>query len=137
MGSRTLIFSVFCLAASLAVACADDDSVSSGSGGSSGHAGTAGRASSAGNAGKSSVGGGNTAGEGTGGSGNTGNTGNTGGDAGEGGEGGVPGSGCTQFAPFVEGLINDSTTNKSVPTQVNGITFCDDPQDPTAFKDLF
>ena len=132
MGSRTLIFGAFCLAASLAVACGteDDSAPPVSGGGATAQSGAAGRNSTAGNAGKSAVGGGGTAGTGTGG-------GTGGGMLGEAGEGGTSGNDCTPFAPFVHGLIKDSTTAQAAPTPVNGIVFCDDPQDPAAFSDLF
>ncbi len=129
MGSRTLLITALCLAASLAVACGteDDSAGGGGAGGTSGHSGAAGKAGSSGSAGKAGAGGG-TPGAGSGGTG--------GGVGGEGGEAGTA-PGCTPFAPFVHGLIKDSTTDKAVPTPVNGIVFCDDPQDPAAFSDLF
>jgi hypothetical protein len=131
MGSRTLLFGVFCLTASLAVACGteDDSAPPLSGGGATGNSGAAGRNGTAGSAGKS-AGGGGSAGTGVGG-------GSDGGMLGEAGEGGTPGNDCTPFAPFVHGLIKDSTTAKAAPTPVNGLVFCEDPQDPAAFSDLF
>ncbi len=133
MASRSLIFGAFCVAASLAVACgSDDDSALSPSGGASGtghSAGAAGRTGGAGTAGAAGKSGG------VGGGMPGGGSDNTAGEAGEGGAG--PVETCTHFAPFVHGLISDSTTNKAAPTPVNGIVFCDDPETPAAFQDLF
>ena len=134
MGSRTLTLSVFCLAASLAVACGTDDDSgiatgggpsSGGGSGTGGHSAAAGRNGTAGNSGASGVGGNMPGGD-------------TAGAAGEGGAAGAVGNnGCTQFAPFVQGLIKDSSNERAVPTPVNGVVFCADPQDPAAFNALF
>ena len=147
------LFYAGCIVSATLVGCgADDDDPegsSAGRGGRGGSAGSAGKGGSSANGGASGKGG-TTGKGGTGGSGadsgagsageagdggTSGTGGSSTGDAGSGGEGAEPG--CTDFATFVTGLVNDQTRNDNAPVQTEGITFCEDPQDPDAFDDLF
>jgi hypothetical protein len=132
MGSRS-VFCALCLLAGLAaVACGnDDDGLPGASAGSSGKG-------NVGGGGKGNAGANGKAGETAAGADNSGGTaGVDDGAAGAAGAAGQPSAGCTKLSDFVHAVIKEDTTVNSAPRPVNGVVFCDDPADPTAYSDLF
>jgi hypothetical protein len=120
MNARIVLFGVCLLGALGAVACGSEDDSGTSNGGASGSSGKG------------------SGGKGSGGKGSGGESGAAeAGMSGEGGAAGAVGGGCTHLSAFVHGVIKNDSNERAAPTPVNGVVFCDDPADATAYSDLF